>query len=236
MRGPRAAFRAWERRWKDGWADDISRPGARRNAWLDMLVFDHGLLRLTWRNLHEIAPGVWRGNQPGPGEIRALKARGFRAVLNLRGETRYGSYLLEREACEAAGLRLVDFKMHSRQLPEVEKLHQLDQVFRAIERPFLIHCKSGADRAGFASALYLLFEGVEPAVAKRQLSLRYLHVRSAATGVLDYMIEAYEADHAARSIAFRDWIDSRYDPVALASGFRSGAAANFLVDQVLGRE
>ena len=39
------ALKRWQRRWKDGWVGDLDAPGARRNAAIDMLVFDHGLLR-----------------------------------------------------------------------------------------------------------------------------------------------------------------------------------------------
>ena len=108
------AIRRWQRRWKDGWVGDLDAPGARRNAAIDMLVFDHGLLRKAWRNEHEIDGGVWRSSQPDPGAIRRLAGQGFKAVLNLRGATEYGSYLLEREACRAAGIELVDFKLTSR--------------------------------------------------------------------------------------------------------------------------
>ena len=123
-----------------------------------MLVFDHGLLRKAWRNEHEVDGGVWRSNQPDPGTIRRLAGQGFKAILNLRGATEYGSYLLEREACRAAGIELVDFKLTSRTLPSREEILALDAIFARLPRPFLMHCKSGADRAGFAAALYLMLQ------------------------------------------------------------------------------
>ena len=95
--------------------------------------------------------------------IRRLAAQGFKAVLNLRGATEYGSYLLEREACRAAGIELVDFKLTSRSLPSREEILALDAIFERLPRPFLMHCKSGADRAGFAAALYLMLrQGAAP--------------------------------------------------------------------------
>ena len=124
-----------------------------------MLVFDHGMLRKLWRNEHEVEGGVWRSSQPDPGMVRRLAGRGFKAILNLRGATEYGSYLLEREACRAAGIELVDFKLTSRSLPSREEILALDAIFARLPRPFLMHCKSGADRAGFAAALYLLLRG-----------------------------------------------------------------------------
>ena len=96
-----------------------------------------------------------------------------------------GSYLLEREACRAAGIELVDFKLSSRKLPTRQEILALDDIFGRLPRPFLMHCKSGADRAGFAAALYLMLQkDLSPEQASEQLSWRYLHLRSAATGAL----------------------------------------------------
>lgn len=230
-------MRRWQRRWKEGWAGDLDAPGARRKAAIDMLVFDHGLLRKAWRNEHEIDVGVWRSNQPDPGMIRRLKSQEFKAILNLRGETQWGSYLLEREACRAAGIELVDFKLSSRKLPSREEILALDRIFAGLPRPFLMHCKSGADRAGFAAALYLLLQRDQPvAVAQEQLSWKYLHLRGAATGVLHFLLERYAADTAETPMAFRDWVATRYEPEALMAEYRSDGAADFLVDRVLGRE
>jgi protein tyrosine/serine phosphatase len=226
-----------QRRWKDGWIGEPDTPRGRRNAHLDMMLFDHGLIRLAWRNMHEVAPGVWRGNQPDPATVRRLAARGFRSILNLRGATEYGSYLLEREACRAAGIALIDLKMTSRELPSAAEVMALDDIFATIERPFLMHCKSGADRAGFASALYLLLRTETPvAEAREQLSWRYLHLQGARTGVLRYMLDAYAAAKVVRPMSFRDWLATEYDPAALGAAYRGGRVADFVADRVLGRE
>jgi protein tyrosine phosphatase (PTP) superfamily phosphohydrolase (DUF442 family) len=229
-------LRVWHRKWKDGWLAEGG-AAARRGAMIDMLVFDHGLLRYGWRNLHEIAPGVWRGSQPDPGMIRRLAARGFRTILNLRGETQWGSYILERETCAEVGIELVDLKLNSRSLPEPATILELDAIFARFAKPMLIHCKSGSDRAGFVSALYLLLRTDATAEeARAQLPWRYLHLRRGGTGVLGYMIDAYGAATAREKIAFRDWIRDGYDREALMAGFKRGAVAGFLSDRVLGRE
>ena len=57
----------------------------------------------------------------------------------------------------------------------------------------LMHCKSGADRAGLMSVLYrFLHEGVPLKEATQELSLKYGHFRQADTGILDYF---FELDH-----------------------------------------
>jgi len=233
-RGP---LRRIQRRWKDGWIADPDGAGSRRSKTIDMLLFDHGLLRKLWRNQHEVAPGVWRSSQPDPAAIRRLAGQGVRAIVNLRGATEWGSYFLEREACAAAGIELVDFKLNSRRLPSRAELLALDALFERLPQPFLMHCKSGADRAGFAAALYLLLRQDMPVEeAKRQLSWRYLHLRGAATGVLHFLLERYAADSAAEPMRFRDWVERRYDPEALEAAYQADPAASFLVDKVLRRE
>lgn len=230
-------IRRWQRRWKDGWSGRLDSPRARRDAEIDMLVFDHGLLRTLWRNDAEIAPGVWRSNQPDPRTIRRLAARGFRAILNLRGATEYGSYLLEVEACRAAGIELIDYKLSSRVLPGRDDILALDMLFAGLPKPFLFHCKSGADRAGFAAALYLLLrEEAAPADALNQLTWRYLHFSRGPAGIMRYMIARYADDAAREPMTFRQWVETRYDPAALTAAYQEDPTARFINDRVLRRE
>ena len=232
----RAPWRTWQRRWKDGWVGDLERPGARRAANIDMMLFDHGLLRRAWPNLHEVGQGVWRGSQPDPAQVRRLARRGFRSILNLRGATEWGSYLLEREACLAAGVALVDFKM-SCGLPSPAQILRLDRIFAEAERPLLIHCKSGADRAGFVAALYLLLR-TEASVARArdQLSWRFLHAKTRRTALLHAFLARYEADGGPEAMPFRAWVERRYDPDAIAPRPPAGAPVVVGIERILGRE
>ena len=162
---------------------DISTPAARRRAQRHFNFIDHGLLRRYWSNLDEIAPGVWRSNQPDRDRIRKYRDMGMKTVLNLRGTNRRSPFLFEEEACHEFGLALVSHALAARGLVQREVLLALLDSFETIERPLVMHCKSGADRAGLASALYLLhIEGATIAEAKKQLSFRYLHIRGSKTG------------------------------------------------------
>ena len=61
---------------------------------------------------------MWRANQPSPRQVVAhARERGIRTIINLRGASTKGYYLLEKEACEAAGIALVDFQVFSRDTP-----------------------------------------------------------------------------------------------------------------------
>ena len=53
----------------------------------------------------------------------------------------------------------------------------------------MMHCKSGADRAGIASCLYLIYKQNMMFYATKQLSFKYLHIKYAKTGILDYLFE-----------------------------------------------
>jgi protein tyrosine/serine phosphatase len=199
---------------------DISTPAARRGAWWHYQFLDHGILRHLWTNLDEVAPGVYRSNQPAPGRLRLMAARGIRTVLNLRGATPHSPYLFERETCDALGMTLVDLRLNARRAPPRAALLELIDLLETLETPLLIHCKSGADRAGLASAIYLLIrDGSEIAGARRMLSWRYLHLRSTATGVLDQVIEDYAARRAGGDIGFRDWVAQDYDPETTTANF-----------------
>ncbi|MSU89470.1 protein tyrosine phosphatase [Rhodobacteraceae bacterium 2CG4] len=236
MTSPLAWIGQRRRAWRASWRDGVARPGARLNAHLHMNLADHGLLRRFWTNRAPVAPGVWRSNQPSPRQLRSLARQGVRTILNLRGANSQGAYALERDACAAAGLTLVDFPMTSRKLPTAEQIHALNAIFARAEPPLLMHCKSGADRAGFAAALYVLLHGGTPEQAHRHLRLRNLHLRRSDAGILDHFLDAYRRFDARTPTPFLDWVDRHYDPQALAESFRPGRSAAFLNSTLLRRE
>lgn len=229
--------RSLHRRWKDSWLHHPDPAVVKRGATIDSYVFDHGALRFLWRNFYPLDEEVWRSNQPDPPMIRRLAKQGFRSILNLRGDTEWGSYLLEQEACTAAGVTLIDFEITSRKAPTKEMIEGLAEIFATAERKLLIHCKSGADRAGFVSALYLILEkGVSVETALKQLSLKYLHVRGAQTGIMRFMLERFEAETTSTGKPLLEWVREDYDPAALAADYKSGVAASFVADRLLRRE
>lgn len=204
---------------------------------IERLVCDHSFLRTLYPNRHEITPGVFRSAQPSPRHIAEAARRGVRTVVNLRGERDCASYLAARAACDRHGIALVDFPLQSRQPPRADRLLALCDVFATARHPILLHCKSGADRAGLASAVYLLDRLSVPAErARRQLSWRYGHVAWSRTGVLGAVIDAYAAAHRAHGVPFRDWLARDYDPEGLLHAFRTNRLAAYIADRLLRRE
>ncbi len=214
-------------------------PPERRRAFLDMWLVDHGFIRDVYWNLHRVTDGVWRAAQPAPHHLRRARDLGVRTILNLRGRRdTCGAYQLEREACHRLGLTLVDFPIRSRSPLDRGTLLAAAELIASIETPMLLHCKSGADRAGFMSTLYLfLHEGVALKEAMGvHLSLRYGHIRQAKTGVIDFFFEEFLRQTDGSQEAFVPWVRDVYDRDALDAKFKENWLAGLVVNKILRRE
>jgi protein tyrosine/serine phosphatase len=211
-------------------------PSHPRALW-ELWGVDHGFLRAILPNRHRISGKMYRSSQPAPYQIARLARAGLRTIVNLRGWRDCGSYYLELEACRKYGIDLVNFRVKSREPPDRDTIHGAKALFDSIAYPALMHCKSGADRVGIASVLYLyLHEGRPLTEARRQLSLRYGHLRQSKTGALDYFIDRFLAEEAATGIGFWEWVDTKLDAQQLRRDFKSRKWADVLTDDVLRRE
>ncbi len=168
--------------------------------------------------------GLYRSAQMYGGHTAPLAARhGIACVVNLRGanpdSTWYGP---ERAACAALGIVHLDRPLHSRRLPEAAALAALLEAYDTAPRPVLAKCSGGADRAGLASALWLLHRGGADALAaaRRQLAfLPHLHLPRRHQRWIRRLPEFYAADAAGAPLAA--WIDARYRPDRFAAWLES---------------
>lgn len=225
------------KQWRRYWEAHFDRPLVRLAAWLDAMVIDHGLLRPLWNRPEPFTADAWRGNQPSAGQVHRLAQRGVRTIVSLRGLGNIGASLFEIEAAEKAGVTLISFRMSSRGAPRPARVNELIELMQGIEKPVLFHCKSGADRSGFAAGVYLLVTGqgtVED--AKAQLSWRYLHFKGAKTGLLYEFFCDYQRYCAQTPMGFQQWVNEVYDPVQLERHFKPAGFTSWLVDKVLRRE
>jgi protein tyrosine phosphatase (PTP) superfamily phosphohydrolase (DUF442 family) len=219
------------------WDQPIKGPFRRVHAWANMLFVDHGIVRVIYANRTRVSPELWRSAQPTPRQIASFAALGGRTVVNLRGGREHGSWPLEKEACDRHGVALVDFVVRSREAPDRDTILAAKDFFAGLEYPILVHCKSGADRAGLFSALYLLVqEGRTVAEARRQLSLRFGHFRFAKTGILDAFLDAYAQDGEGKGLSFQDWAETVYNPDDLAQHFKPRFWSTMLADRIIRRE
>ncbi len=206
-------------------------------AWSDSLLVDHAAFRVFWDNLAEVVPGrLYRSNHPTPGRLASLTRRlGLKTLVNLRGHRQCGSDALSRRAAARLGLDHIDMAFESRGAPHRDRILRFAGLYATLQTPALMHCKSGADRAGLASGLAILFEGGTAAQALAQLSWRFGHFSRSRTGILDAFFRLYQTTAEGR-LGFIDWVTTEYDEVALRRSFQAGAAASFVNDAILRRE
>ena len=216
---------------------DLNTMRGRAKAWSNSVLVDHAFLRLLWHNFAVVEPGVlYRANHPTPGQLAVMAQRhGIRTVINLRGARACGSDALSRDAAARLGLVQIDMPLESRGAPQADRILRLAEIFRTMTTPALMHCKSGADRAGLAAGVYVVLRGGSAADALAQLSWRYLHVSASNTGILDAFFRLYAATGEGKK-TFLDWVAEDYDAEALRRDFRARGFASFINDRILRRE
>lgn len=201
---------------------DMADPANRRRAMVHYHMHDHAYLRALWPNFAQIAPGVFRSNHPSRNRIRKYGAQGIKTIINLRGKSDSPHYYFEAEACRDFGVTLINNEMTARNAPTKESILSLIEIMRSTSKPFLLHCKSGADRSSLAGAIYLLvLGGASISEARKQFGMRYIHFKWTKTGVLDHILDQFEAAHTASGIGFEDWIKSDYDANEIQTSFDS---------------
>lgn len=211
---------------------------AAAQAWA--MVAEHNAINLFRSNFHEVDPGrFYRSAQPTTYQLRKyINAHGIKTVINLRrfkGRTTLGA--LEERVCNQMGVKMISIKAYSRQMPRTQILKEFKEVFQNIEYPALIHCKSGADRAGLGSALYLHFEKGVPLEKTGQLSfLPYGHIKGGRTGLIDHFVELYAKEikngFNGDVISFSETLDYK----KIENDFKPTAFWNGIVEYVLRRE
>ena len=190
---------------------------AKRHAfWMD-----HEILRALYHNQSKVAPGVYRSNQPSPNRIKTWAKKGIKTIINLRGASNQGSYLLELQKCNDLGIKLINYPLYATRLASSDELIGLGNLFEKINYPILLHCKSGADRAGLASVMYHLMVLDTPfQIARKHLSIRFLHLKFSRSGILDFMLDTYEKESKMTGLNFRSWFVTKYDPNKLTKIYR----------------
>lgn len=131
-------------------------------------------------NFHEVVAGeVYRSGQLNPDELGDKTVKfGIRSVLNLRGRN-IGKdwYDAEIAFCETNGLTHYDVPLSAGKDVSAKRMDQIVSILKTAPKPLLVHCKSGADRAAFGSALYqYAIEGKSADESDNELTMWYGHV------------------------------------------------------------
>jgi protein tyrosine phosphatase (PTP) superfamily phosphohydrolase (DUF442 family) len=148
----------------------------------------------------------------------------LKSVLNLRGggpgDWWYGN---EIKCAKESGIQFYDLPLSATRRPTRRELLQLIDLLDRCAYPLLIHCKSGADRTGLASALYrMVRRGEVPESALSSFSIEYGHVPLFGTEHLHEPLQEYASWLKRGGLAhtadrFRTWVRNEYvanDPPA----------------------
>jgi protein tyrosine phosphatase (PTP) superfamily phosphohydrolase (DUF442 family) len=157
---------------------------------------------LIWSgNFHVVAEGqVYRSAELSKaGFAREIDAHHIRSVLNLRGPHPGDAwYQDEVAAAREHGAEHFDVGISARSEVPSDKIAKILAVLREAPKPILIHCQSGADRTGFASALYrYAIQGKSAEIAEGELSLWFGHFPYllSKSGAMDASAHAYFLTH-----------------------------------------
>ncbi len=171
-------------------------------------------------NFHAVVAGhCYRSAQVSAAALeRLIHDYDIHTVVNLRGDNvGVDWYEDEKTTTQRLGVDMVDVGLWAYHPPLVEELQRLVDTLATAQEPVLVHCYNGGDRAGLASACYLLLRTAAPLdEAKRELTLRYGHNPYGQARCHDRLLEKYGrwlrglgATHT--PALFRQWVHEKYD-------------------------
>jgi len=163
-------------------------------------------------NFHMVVPGVvYRSAQPSPEDLRIwTRTYGLKTVINLRGKWKKEPfYIAEVATAKALGIGHIDIRFPGIRLPSGDSLRRFVAALENSPKPILLHCRMGADRAGFGSVMAAMALGGEPyKKALAQMSMRYLHFDDNPTKIAG-LLQQYEAYCRSRSVGTGGWHEFR---------------------------
>lgn len=197
------------------------------------LFVEHSILNIFWKNFYKVDEGVYRSAQMNPYTLKKyIKKYNLKTIITFRQDINKSPLsILEKEICEEMGVKFIRIGLTSRRLPNKEKLLELKQTFETIDKPFLMHCKAGADRTSLASALYLYWQGRSYEEIKKQFSIKFLHLKHSKAGLIDYCFDKFIESNEKDIIK---WCDENREK--LQKEFKPQGFWSFVNDKILGRE
>ncbi len=160
---------------------------------------------LTQVNFHVVDPGkLYRSAQLSPWVLKSfIKLYGIKTLINLRGVENKQWYRNEKATAEDLGVKYISIDMSARTIPDRDAELTLVDAFRNAPKPIMIHCRSGADRTGEASAIYeMVILKKTKNEALKMLGSRYLHF-TYFRPAKDYFVSLFQSE---------SWLKSSYFP------------------------
>ncbi len=151
--------------------------------------------------------------------LRNFKKLGGKTVVNLRGGRDLPQNRLERERCELLELNFCNIPMAATMPPNKESLLELIALFKEGNGPFLLHCKSGADRTGLIAGVFCMsMLGASAQDAKKNLNIKYLHFGFGKKAILRAFFDFHIASNNS-GLKFEHWLQTIYSADKLREFF-----------------
>ena len=202
-------------------------------GYLYALFIEHSILNIFWKNFHKVDEGVYRSAQMNPYTLKKyIKKYNLKTIITFRQDVNKSPLsIMEKEVCKEMGVEFVRVGLTSRRLPRKNKLLELENVFKISQKPFLMHCKAGADRTSLASFLYLYWKG-DIKKAKQQFSFfKFGHIKNSKAGITDYCAEEFLKSGQVDIIK---WCEDNREK--LQKEFQPKGMFSFINDKILRRE
>jgi protein tyrosine phosphatase (PTP) superfamily phosphohydrolase (DUF442 family) len=141
--------------------DSFMDVGAASIGWAEMAGLRYGVKKYQF----EVSPQLTRGSRLEGSDMEALKAKGFKGVVNLCAEN-------DADTAPAAkvGMRSLHLPIIDNTAPTEAQMKQfLDFVTNPANQPAYVHCEAGQGRTGVSVAVYrMAVQGwpVEKAIAE----------------------------------------------------------------------
>jgi protein tyrosine phosphatase (PTP) superfamily phosphohydrolase (DUF442 family) len=175
--------------------------------------------RQAFRLAEVISGEVYRSSQPSPSDLAALvRDLGLRHVLNVRGYREGESWhRAETAACDELGVGHTDVRVRIHDWVAQHEARRFVTLLEETPKPLLIHCKNGADRAGWGAAVAVLLAGASLEEGLRELSPAHGHFCNRSRCHLHDFFTYYRDFLASQQLVhapdvFRRWIMEEYYP------------------------
>ena len=115
---------------------------ARQNSWAQPVT------GTSLSNFYQVAPQIYRSEQPDSKSFKELEAFGIKSVLSLRDHHKD-----DEEGAKETSLILYQVETSASSI-SVDNVIAALRIIRDSPKPILIHCRHGADRTGCICAMY----------------------------------------------------------------------------------
>jgi tyrosine-protein phosphatase SIW14 len=152
-------------------------------------------------NFGQVTPNLYRGGQPTPEGMKALKKLGVDIVVDMRG----GRQETENKIADKLGMRYISIPSHC-PFPTDKPWAQFLAVIRDNpDRKIFVHCRLGDDRTGLAIASYRIAdEGWTAAEALNEMqSFGFTGVHHAICPGLESYVKSFP-ERLKKNSAFKD--------------------------------